>query len=124
MILYKMATIKIKRIYEPFEKEDGRRVLVDQLWPRGVRKETAHLDEWMKAVAPSADLRKWFDHDPAKWNEFYSRYTIELKQNDAVRDLLDMAKKGGVLTLLYGARDEQHNQALVLQQFISDALKS
>lgn len=119
-----MATIKIKRIYEPFEKEDGRRILVDRLWPRGVKKETAHLDEWMKATAPSADLRKWFDHDPAKWSEFYSRYTLELKQNDAVRDLLNMAKKGGVLTLLYGARDEQHNQALVLQQFISDALKS
>ena len=119
-----MATIKIKRIYEPYEKEDGRRILVDRLWPRGVKKETAHLDEWMKAVAPSADLRKWFDHDPAKWNEFQSKYTLELQGNDAVGDLLDLAKEGGALTLLYGAHDKQHNQALVLQQFIGEALKS
>lgn len=119
-----MATIKIKRIYEPLEKEDGMRILVDRLWPRGVKKEAAHLDEWMKTVAPSAALRKWFDHDPAKWKEFYSKYTLELQQNDAVGDLLHLAKKDGVLTLLYGAHDEQHNQALVLQQFIREALQS
>ena len=119
-----MAIIKIILIYEPFEKEDGQRILVDRLWPRGVKKEISRLDEWMKAVAPSADLRKWFGHDPAKWNEFHKKYTLELKQNDAVRKLLMMAKKGGVLTFLYGAHDEQHNQALVLQQFIGEALKA
>ena len=118
-----MGTVKIKRIYEPFDKQDGVRILVDRLWPRGVKKETAHLDEWMKAIAPSTELRKWFNHDAPKWGEFQLKYTHELTQNDAVKNLLDLAKKHKTITLLYAAHDEEHNHALVLQHFISEALK-
>jgi uncharacterized protein YeaO (DUF488 family) len=118
-----MGTVQIKRIYEPAEKDDGIRILVDRLWPRGIKKETAQLDEWMKAVAPSVDLRKWFNHDPAKWEEFQFKYTVELKQNDAVKDLLNIVKKNKLVTLLYAAHDEHHTHALVLQQFINTMLK-
>ncbi len=88
-----MGTIQVKRIYEPVEKTDGVRILVDRLWPRGVKKEAAHLDEWMKAIAPSDALRKWFHHDPAEWQEFEGKYVLELKQNNAVNDLLDIISK-------------------------------
>ena len=118
-----MGTVKIKRIYEPFDKQDGVRILVDRLWPRGVKKETTHLDEWMKAIAPSTELRKWFNHDKPKWDQFQLKYTHELKQNDAVKALLDLTKKHKTITLLYAAHDEQHNHALVLQQFIGEMLK-
>src|ERR1700712_457690 len=114
-----MGTVQIKRVYEPVEKADGKRILVDRLWPRGVKKELAQLDEWMKAVAPSVDLRKWFNHDVARWNEFTALYMLELKQNAAVNDLLDMIKENKTVTLLYAAHDEQHNHALVLLQFIN-----
>ncbi|MDB5127368.1 DUF488 domain-containing protein [Mucilaginibacter sp.] len=118
-----MGTIKIKRIYEPFDKQDGMRILVDRLWPRGVKKETAHLDEWMKAIAPSTELRKWFNHDTPKWDQFQLKYTHELMQNDAVKELLDLVKKHKTITLLYAAHDEKHNHALVLQEFIGEVLK-
>jgi uncharacterized protein YeaO (DUF488 family) len=118
-----MGTIKIKRIYEPADKADGARILVDRLWPRGLTKEAAHIDEWMKSVAPAAALRKWFNHETSKWEEFKLRYIKELKQNDAVKDLLDLVKKSETVTLLYAAHDEQHNQALVLQEFINELLK-
>ena len=118
-----MGTVKIKRIYEPFDKQDGVRILVDRLWPRGVKKEMAHIDEWMKAIAPSTELRKGFNHDKPKWDEFQLKYTHELTQNDAVKDLLDLVKKHKTITLLYAAHDEQHNHALVLQQFIGEVLK-
>jgi uncharacterized protein YeaO (DUF488 family) len=118
-----MGTVKIKRIYESFDKQDGVRILVDRLWPRGVKKETAHLDEWMKAIAPSTELRKWFNHDAPKWDEFRIKYKHELTQNDAVKELLDLLKKHKIVTLLYAAHDEEHNHALVLQQFIGEALK-
>jgi uncharacterized protein YeaO (DUF488 family) len=118
-----MGTVKIKRIYEPFDKQDGVRILVDRLWPRGVKKETAHLDEWMKAIAPSTELRKWFNHDTPKWDEFQLKYMHELTQNDAVKDLLGLVKKHKKVTLLYAAHDEQHNHALVLQEFIGEVLK-
>lgn len=113
-----MGTVQIKRIYEPAEKSDGKRILVDRLWPRGVKKELAQLDDWMKTVAPSTDLRKWFNHDVAKWQEFTARYTLELKENSAVNELLDMVKKNKMVTLLYAAHDEDHNHAVVLLQFI------
>lgn len=113
-----MGTVQIKRIYEPAEKSDGKRILVDRLWPRGVKKELAQLDDWMKTVAPSTDLRKWFNHDVAKWQEFTTRYTLELKENSAVNELLDMVKKNKMVTLLYAAHDEDHNHAVVLLQFI------
>lgn len=118
-----MGTVQIKRIYEPVDKKDGARILVDRLWPRGMKKASAQLDEWMKDIAPSADLRKWFKHDPTKWEEFKAKYNFELKHNDAVKDLLDLIKKNKVVTLLYAAHDEQHNHALVLYHFISGLLK-
>lgn len=119
-----MGTIQIKRIYEPAEKKDGKRILVDRLWPRGLKKESAHLDEWVKAVAPSVALRRWFDHDPAKWEAFSLQYTLELKKNKAVNDLIDELKHAGTFTLLYAAHDEQHNHALVLQRFLEEMSKN
>ncbi|RYU87385.1 DUF488 domain-containing protein [Mucilaginibacter terrigena] len=118
-----MATIKTKRIYEPFDEADGVRILVDRLWPRGIKKETARLDEWMKEVAPSAGLRKWFNHEIPHWDEFRLKYHIELKRNDAVKALVDLVKKHKTVTLLYAAHDEEHNHAVVLQEFIGEMLK-
>jgi uncharacterized protein YeaO (DUF488 family) len=113
--------IKIKRVYEKPAKEDGWRVLVDRLWPRGMKKEAAHLDVWMKDVAPSDALRKWFGHKPENWSEFQKKYRSELgKKKELVAELKKMAKEHGTLTLLYGAKDEEHNQAVVL----AEALKA
>lgn len=110
--------IRVKRVYEPSDPEDGYRVLVDRLWPRGVAKAKAHLDLWLKEVAPSTELRKWFGHDPAKWDEFRARYVRELRdQPEAVATLLDKARQGRV-TLLYGARDTEHNEAVVLCEYL------
>ena len=111
--------IKIKRVYEKTAKEDGWRVLVDRLWPRGMKKEAAHIDLWMKEVAPSDALRKWFGHDPEKWPEFQKRYRAELAKNqELVAQLEKMAKEHKTLTLLYGAKDEQHNQAVALAEVL------
>jgi uncharacterized protein YeaO (DUF488 family) len=109
---------KIKRIYEEPAASDGYRVLVDRLWPRGVSKERAALDDWAKEVAPSAELRTWFDHDPAKFDEFTARYKTELKANPAVNELLSQTKDKPTITLLYGAKDPVINQANVLQQYL------
>ena len=110
--------ITIKRAYEPASKQDGFRVLVERLWPRGLTKEKAAIDLWLKDVAPSAELRKWFAHDVSKWAEFQKRYEQELRQNtEAVRLLRDKAKEGP-LTLVYAAKDEQHNSALLLKRFL------
>jgi uncharacterized protein YeaO (DUF488 family) len=117
-----MTTILLKRVYEPMEKSDGFRVLVDRLWPRGLKKETAHLDVWMKEVAPSSDLRKWFSHDPGKWIEFSKEYKAELKKSFQAAELIRYCKKHKTVTLLYSAKDEEHNQALVLQRFIKGVL--
>lgn len=112
-------SIKIKRVYEKPEKADGFRVLVDRLWPRGLTKEKAAADLWLKDIAPSTELRKWFSHDPDKWSEFRKKYLGELKENkESVSILKDKIKKGAV-TLLYGARDQVHNEALVIKDFIS-----
>lgn len=111
--------IKTKRIYEAPEKQDGIRILVDRLWPRGVSKEKAALDLWLKDVAPSTELRKWFDHDPAKWEKFRARYLQELKDNAAPVALLKEELKKGPVTLLYAARDEKHNEAEVLREALS-----
>ncbi|HRO48007.1 DUF488 domain-containing protein [Agriterribacter sp.] len=118
-----MPVIQIKRIYEPPEENDGFRVLVDRLWPRGIKKELAHIDIWMKEVAPAADLRKWFNHEPEKWAEFSRKYTAGLKDSDAVKKLVGMIRKHKKTTLLYAAHDEQHNQAVVLQQFLKTLIK-
>ena len=111
--------VRIKRIYEPYSKDDGYRILVDRLWPRGVKKEAAHVNTWLKEVAPSAGLRKWFGHDPAKWTEFKKKYHAELKGSEALDSLLSNIHEHKTVTLLYGAKDEEHNQAAVLQQLVS-----
>lgn len=115
-----MSDIQIKRAYEPAAKNDGTRVLVDRIWPRGVSKEKLAADQWLKAVAPTTELRKWFAHDEQKWPEFEIRYTAELadgEQAQALQQLRDYAGKGR-LTLLYSARDERHNQAVVLKNLL------
>ena len=118
-----MGKVQIKRIYEPTGKDDGVRILIDRLWPRGVKKESAHIDNWMKAIAPTTELRKWFHQNPATWPEFIARYQFELKKNDAVKELLDLVGRNETVTLLYAAHDEQHNHALVLRDFINSVLK-
>ena len=110
-----MADISIKRAYEPPAATDGRRVLVDRLWPRGVSKAEARLAAWMKDVAPSDALRRWFGHQPERWEEFRRRYREELTGNPAV-DVLRKLAAEGPLTLVYGARDEAHNDAVVLAE--------
>ena len=110
-----MTKLKIKRVYEKPSKEDGWRVLVDRLWPRGMKKKTAHVDTWMKDVAPSDALRKWFGHKPEKWKEFQKRYRSELAKNkELVAEIRKMEQEHGTVTLLFGAKDEEHNQAVVL----------
>ena len=107
--------LHIKRIYETWSSADGYRVLVDRLWPRGVKKESAHVDEWLKEVAPSQELRKWFNHEPEKWELFCERYSKELQTSPSFERLKDLMNKYETLTLLYSARDNQHNQAILLQ---------
>lgn len=106
--------IKIKRVYEKPGEEDGFRVLVDRLWPRGLTKEKAAVDLWLKDIAPTTELRKWFDHDPAKWNEFKKKYFTELKENKAPVAVLKDHLKEKTVTLVYAAKDEEHNEALLL----------
>lgn len=109
------ATIQIKRVYEPFSEDDGYRVFVDRLWPRGVAKDELPFDEWRKDLAPSPELRTWFGHDPKKFKQFTKRYRAELGDYEAeMRELIARAS-GGVLTLLYAAKDPMHNHALVLR---------
>ena len=108
--------VRIKRAYEPPSPNDGTRVLVDRLWPRGVKKAAAGISQWMKEIAPSNELRKWFGHDPERWEEFRRRYKAELAQKrELVGQLRDLARKGP-LTLVYSAHDEAHNQAVVLRE--------
>jgi uncharacterized protein YeaO (DUF488 family) len=111
--------IKIKRIYEAPSATDGFRILVDRVWPRGIRKEDAAIVEWAKDVAPSTGLRKWFNHEPERWVRFQGKYATELKNNPAVKNLKDAIKGKKTITLLYSAKDEEHNQAVVLQKFLS-----
>ena len=107
--------LQTKRIYESFSNNDGYRILVDRLWPRGISKENAHIDVWMKEIAPSANLRKWFCHDAEKWDEFTQLYTQELTDNkQLLLDIKKLEKEHKTVTLLYGAKDTEHNQAQVL----------
>lgn len=115
-------SFKTKRIYEDISKDDGYRVLVDRLWPRGVSKEDARLDEWCKEIAPSTELRKWFNHDVAKFDEFSNRYRAELTQNEEVVDRLLKKAEGQKVTLLYAAKDKEHNHANVLKDFLEGQL--
>ena len=110
-------TIFLKRAYEPAAKSDGVRVLVDRLWPRGVKKSEASIDLWRKDLAPSTELRKWFGHDPEKWSEFQQKYCAELKGNPGLAEIRALACEGKV-TLIYGAKDEEHNQARVLKEVL------
>ena len=112
-------TIRIKRVYESPEPDDGSRFLVERLWPRGIKKEGLTIDGWLKDAAPSTELRRWFGHDPAKWNEFRRRYAAELAAcPDALRPLRQAARRGNV-TLLYSARDTEHNSAVVLKGYLT-----
>lgn len=110
--------IRIKRVYEPGKASDGYRVLVDRVWPRGIRRDA--VDDWMKDIAPSTALRKWFNHEPEKWEAFRSRYIDELTENgDLLVTLKALEEVHGTLTLLFGARDTERNQAVVLQELLS-----
>ncbi|NHN85693.1 DUF488 family protein [Acetobacter musti] len=111
-------SIQVRRVYDPPGPDDGARILVDRLWPRGVSRERAHLTLWLRDIAPSTELRKWFAHDPEKWSEFRRRYEAELDDNPAaVAEIMKIAGQGRV-TLLYGARDTQHNEAVVLADWL------
>jgi uncharacterized protein YeaO (DUF488 family) len=109
------SRVQLKRVYEPAAPEDGVRVLVDRLWPRGLRKADAAIDRWMKNIAPSTQLRQWFGHDPGRWPAFHHRYTQELLQQVAAVDELRELARGGRVTLVFAAHDEAHNDAVVLR---------
>ena len=110
--------IRLKRAYERPARSDGERILVERLWPRGLTKEKAALDLWMKDVAPSPELRKWFGHEPAKWKQFEQRYWKELQAHEEAVDLLRQKARQGTVTLVYAARDEEHNGAVALKSFL------
>ena len=118
------STILIKRVYEDATTGDGLRILVDRLWPRGLTKDAARVDRWMKEVAPSTALRKWFNHDPDRWPEFQKRYARELDEcAELVSELVALARQGDV-TLVFGAKDERHNQAVALAAYVRRKMKS
>lgn len=110
--------IAIKRVYDEPDSNDGQRVLVDRLWPRGLSKDKAKIDVWLRDIAPSTELRQWFGHDPAKWGEFQKRFTAELQTNAAAVDQL-RALTNKPLTIVYGAKDELHNNAVVIRDFLA-----
>lgn len=113
-----MPTIQLKRAYDKPARTDGIRILVDRLWPRGIKKENLRLEAWAKMLAPSTELRKWFAHDPDKWPEFRKRYRAELKRAGAtkvIRELVSSPKAARTITVLYGAKDREHNEAIVLR---------
>lgn len=112
--------IRLKRIYDEPSQEDGIRILVDKLWPRGVSKDKAELDIWLKEVAPSDDLRKWFSHDPGKWEEFKERYFKELDQKTEYVDQIIERAEDNDVTLLYAAKDEKYNNAVVLMEYVKN----
>ena len=111
--------VKIKRVYEEPEKSDGKRILVERLWPRGFTKEKAGIDLWLKEIAPTTELRKWINHEPSKWQEFQKRYQQELENNEEQVSKLSDQLKSGAVTLIYSAKDEQHNAAIVLKEWLS-----
>lgn len=112
--------IRLKRAYEPPAPEDGTRILIDRLWPRGIKKTDAAIDEWMKEIAPSTGLRKWFNHDPERWQEFRRRYQSEIRQHPDEFDRLRVLAQHGQVTLVFSARDEAHNDAVVLKDMLLD----
>jgi uncharacterized protein YeaO (DUF488 family) len=116
--------IQIKRAYEPPDPSDGCRILVDRLWPRGLSKEKAQIDLWLKEIAPSAELRKWFGHDPLKWTEFKKRYATELNNNPDSLSVIRERMGDEKITLVYGAKDEEHNNAAALKEILDLLQKS
>ena len=114
--------LRLKRAYEPASPDDGVRILIDRLWPRGVSKEKADLGEWMKDIAPSTELREWFGHDPKRWAEFQGRYKTELKQHAEELDRIRALARKQTVTLVYSTRDEQHNDAVVLREVLLGAV--
>ena len=116
--------IQVKRAYEAYHSRDGKRYLVERLWPRGIRKDQLRMDGWLKDVAPSAELRQWFSHDPAKWTEFRQRYFRELDANSmAWQPILDAASGGQRVSLIYSARDTEHNNAVALREYLEKKLQ-
>ncbi len=116
--------LRMKRAYEPAAPEDGVRILVDRLWPRGLRKVEAAIDNWMKDVAPSTELRRWFGHDPARWPEFRRRYKKELRQHSARLDEIRHLARDNTVTLVFGAHDEEHNDAVVLREVLAGKVRA
>lgn len=112
-------TIMLKRVYDPISPGDGRRILVDRLWPRGMKKEDAKIDGWLKEIAPSDELRKWFSHDPDRWPEFKNRYKEELKNKSDLLETVPKEAKNGRVTLLFSAKDVEHSNAVVLKEVLS-----
>ena len=111
--------IKITRVYDPFEPEDGKRILIDRLWPRGIKKEDLKMDEWLKEIAPSDKLRKWFSHDPKKYQEFKKRYAKELEDKSEILKRIKSEARKGTITILFSAKDTEHNNATVLKELLS-----
>lgn len=111
--------IRIKRVYDPPERGDGRRILIDRLWPRGLKKEELKLDEWLKEIAPSNELRKWFSHDPRKYKEFKKKYAKELEGKSEILAKIKTEAKKGPLTILFSAKDAEHNNATALKELLS-----
>lgn len=114
-------TIKLKRVYERPDAQDGERILVDRLWPRGLSKERAQIDLWLKDIAPSTELRVWFGHDPEKWKSFQERYRTELRHNSDLVKIIAEKAKSRTVTLVYAARDQKHNEAVVVKKFIEES---
>ena len=114
--------VKIKRVYEKYDIIDGMRILIDRLWPRGVRHDGSKVDFWLKDVAPSTELRKWFAHDPKKWVEFQKKYIKELDGNPALDKLIGIARQNDTITLLYATADTAHNNAIILKQVLESRL--
>lgn len=116
-----MSAVKVKRVYEKVsKKDDGYRILIDRLWPRGLKKEEAHIDLWLKEIAPSSELRTWFNHEPDKWPEFKKRYFKELSSKQESINLIIEKLKTSVITLLYGAKNEKYNNAVALQEYLNE----
>ncbi len=111
--------VAIKRVYEKPDEADGYRILIDRLWPRGLSKETAKVDLWLREISPSTELRKWFGHDPEKWKEFQKKYGEELKGHKEEMSVIKSRMSSGKVTLVYAAKDEEHNDAVVLRQMLS-----
>ena len=116
--------IQIKRAYDSVDDDDGYRILIDRLWPRGISKEKLQHDTWVKEIAPSDELRQWFDHDPEKFEEFKRRYKLELDSNDQTQRLLSICQTNDVVTLIYAAKDEKHNNAVVLKEYLEEKMSN